>query len=98
VSGRDSAAVLADLKRLEGELPPEEAAAFSKAHRVLLGLTVLEHQEDFEKMQHAIRRRFNGKSVADILAEYEALDPEVQTRFAAGGEGSAPREVPEDTD
>jgi hypothetical protein len=87
VSGRDSGAVLADLKRLEAKLPPERAAAFGKAHRVLLGLTVLEHQDDFAKLQHAIRRQFNGKSVAEILAEYEALDPEVRNQFASGDEG-----------
>ena len=90
VGGRDSAAVLADLKRLEAKLPPEDAAAFGKAHRVLLGVTVLEHQDDVEKMQHAIRRRFNGKSVSEILGEYEGLDPALREQFAVDGESGLP--------
>jgi hypothetical protein len=90
VKGSDSAAVLADLKRLQAELPPDDAAAFGKAHRVLLGITVLEHQDDAEKMQHAIRRRFNGKSVKEILAEYEGLDPAVREQFAVDREAGPP--------
>lgn len=90
VRGGDSAAVLADLKRLEATLPPEDAAAFGRAYRVLLGITVLEHQDDVEKMQHAIRREFNGKSVAEILAEFEALEPTMRRQFAAGEESDSP--------
>jgi len=48
VHGGNGNAVIADLKRIEETLPPEEAAGFAKAYRVLLGVTVVEHQVDWQ--------------------------------------------------
>jgi len=64
-------------------LPEGEKPAFKKATLALMLAIDWETGDDERKADSAILQRFNGKSVAEIVADYEGLPPDLRSKLDA---------------
>jgi len=72
-----------ELGRLRNALPDHEKAAFEQAVLVLTLLIEAETGGDESKADAMTPQRFNGKTVAEIIADYNQLPLDVRDKYGA---------------